>query len=146
MNKSISDVAELIFAYYPKMRKMYRSLVSIKDIPISITQLTCLHILNQGERLSMTELANEMCMSNQQLTKVIDTLAELEMVDRVCDQTNRRKFYAQLAPKGKKLLCSLKEEVDRKLGVVLRKKSPDEIDTLYDCIAHITTFFGNTED
>ena len=90
---NISELADLIFAYYPKMRKMYRNLVSIKDIPISITQLTCLHILNQTNELSMSELASDLCMSNQQLTKVVDALAELNMVERVCNPQNRRMMY-----------------------------------------------------
>ncbi len=141
--KNISELADLIFAYYPKMRKMYRSLVSVKEIPISITQLTCLHILNQNSELSMSELADDLCMSNQQLTKVVDALAELNMVERVCDPNNRRKFYAKLAPKGAEFLRSLKEEVDRKLGYVLRKKSQEEIDKLYDSIAYVMSYFGS---
>lgn len=142
---NISELADLIFAYYPKMRKMYRNLVSIKDIPISITQLTCLHILNQTNELSMSELASDLCMSNQQLTKVVDALAELNMVERVCNPQNRRMMYARLAPKGSELLSSLKEEIDRKLGYVLRKKSQEDIDKLYNSIAYVMSYFGHTE-
>ncbi len=146
MSRSVSELADLIFAYYPKMRKMYRNLVSIKDIPISITQLTCLHILNQSSQLSMSELAADLCMSNQQLTKVIDVLTDMDMVERVCDEHNRRKFYARLAPKGTELLNSLKNEIDRKLGYVLSKKSSDEIDKLYDSIAYVMSYFGYREE
>lgn len=143
MNKSIPELAELLFAYYPKIRKLYRNLMSIKNIPISITQLTCLHILSQNNELSMSELAKDLCMSNQQLTKVVDTLAELNMVERVCDSSNRRKFYAKLTDKAKELLANLKEEVDFKLGYVLDKKSPDEINKLYDSIAYVMSYFDN---
>lgn len=146
MNKSVSELVELIFAYYPKIRKMFRNLVSIKDIPISLTQLTCLHVLEQNDRLSMTELADSLCMSNQQLTKLVDALVDYGMVERVCDPQNRRKFYAELSPKGKELLASLKQEVDRKMGHVLRKKSPDEIDNLYDNIAYVMSYFGYKEE
>lgn len=144
MNKNISELADLIFGYYPKLRKLYRNLVSIKDIPISMTQLTCLHIINTNDGLSMSELADDLCMSNQQLTKVVDALVEFEMVERVCDPKNRRKFYAKMAPKGKKMLDDLKEEVDRKLGFFLRKKSQEDIDKLYDSFCYIATYFGYT--
>ena len=142
MNKNISELADLIFAYYPKLRKMYRNLVSIKDIPLSLTQLTCLYIINQSDELSMSELASDLCMSNQQLTKIVDALVEMGMVERVCDEKNRRKFYAKLSPRGRELLESLKEEVDKKLGYVLRKKSDDEIDKLYSAIEYIASYFG----
>ncbi len=141
MNSKISELADLIFAYYPKMRKMYRDLVSINDIPISLTQLTCLHILNQNGELSMSELAEDLRMSNQQLTKVVDTLVELQMAERVCDPQNRRKFYARLAPKGRELLDSLKKKIDRRLDFALRKKSKEEIDKLYDSIAYVMSYF-----
>ncbi|MCH5159996.1 MAG: MarR family transcriptional regulator [Clostridiales bacterium] len=142
MSKSVSELANLIFAYYPKLRKMYRNLVSIKDIPLSLTQLTCLYIINENDELSMSELASDLCMSNQQLTKVVDALVEFEMVERVCDEKNRRKFYASIAPKGRELLQSLKEEVDKKLGYVLRKKSDDELDKLYSAMEFIASYFG----
>lgn len=142
MSKAVSQLADLIFAYYPKIRKMYRNLVSIKDIPISMTQLTCLYIINHNDRLSMSELASDLNMSNQQLTKIVDALVEFEMVERVCEPSNRRKFYAQITPKGKNMLSELKKEIDRKLDFVLRKKSPDEIDKLYDSFAYIASYFG----
>lgn len=143
MSKTVSELANLIFAYYPKLRKMYRNLVSIKDIPLSMTQLTCLYIISHSDGLSMSELASDLNMSNQQLTKIVDALVEFEMVERICDESNRRKFYARIAPKGKELMLSLKEEVDKKLGHVLAKKSDDEIDKLYAAMEYIATYFGH---
>ena len=142
MSKSVSELANLIFAYYPKLRKMYRNLVSIKDIPLSMTQLTCLYIIHHSDGLSMSELASDLNMSNQQLTKVVDALVDFEMVERVCDENNRRKFYANITPKGRELLVSLKTEVDKKLSYVLRKKSDDEIDKLYSCLEYVASYFG----
>ena len=142
MSKSVSELADLLFAYYPKMRKLYRSLVSIKDIPISLTQLTCIYIIDRHDGLSMSELADDLCMSNQQLTKIVDALVELELVERVCDPKNRRKFFAKPTEKCHNMLASLKTEVDRKLTWALRKKSPDEIDKLYDSFAYVASYLG----
>ena len=143
MSKTVSELADLLFAYYPKMRKLYRSLVSIRDIPISLTQLTCIYIVDQHDGLSMSELADDLCMSNQQLTKIVDALVELDLVERVCDPNNRRKFFAKPTEKGKNMLASLKTEVDRKLTFALRKKSPDEIDKLYDSFAYVASYLGH---
>ena len=143
MSKTVSELANLIFAYYPKLRKMYRNLVSIKDIPLSMTQLTCLYIIHHSDGLSMSELASDLNMSNQQLTKIVDALVEFEMVERICDEKNRRKFYARMAPKGKELMQSLKQEVDKKLSHALGKKSEDEIDKLYSAMEYIASYFGH---
>lgn len=142
MSKNVSELADLIFAYWPKVRKVFRNLVSIKEIPISMTQLTCLYIIYQNDSLTMSELASDLNMSNQQLTKVVDALEGFEMVERVCDPSNRRKFYAKITEKGKETLSALKTEIDRKLSFALRKKSSDEIDKLYDSFAYIASYFG----
>lgn len=143
MSKTVSELANLIFAYYPKLRKMYRNMLPLKDIPLSMTQLTCLYIISHSDGLSMSELASDLSMSNQQLTKIVDALVEFDMVERICDEKNRRKFYAHVAPKGKELMQSLKAEVDKKLGHLLAKKSEDEIDKLYSAMEYIASYFGH---
>lgn len=145
MSRTASDLAELITAYYPKLRKIFRNLVSIKDVPISMTQLTCLTIIFKQDELTMSDLAEELSMSNQQLTKVVDALVDFDMVERSTDPNNRRKIYAKITDKGRKTVSDLRQEIDKKLGHVMRQFSPDEMDKLYDCIAHIASYFGYKE-
>ncbi len=145
MSKTVSDLADLIFTYYPRLRKVFRNLVSIKDVPISMTQLTCLSIVNKRGQLNMSDLADELSMSNQQLTKVVDALCEFEMVERAYDPSNRRKVYAKITAKGQQTLADLRQETDKKLGHIMRKFSEDEMDKLYDSIAHIAKYFGYKE-
>lgn len=146
MSKNVTDLIELISTYYPKLRKVFRNLVSIKDFPISMTQLTCLNVIDKQGQLTMSALATELSMSNQQLTKVVDALVGFEMVQRVYDSENRRKIYAQITPKGKQTLDDLHNELDKKLGYLMNKFSDDEMDKLYDCVAHIASYFGYKED
>ena len=145
MSKTVADLTDLITTYYPKMRKIFRALVSIKDVPITMTQLTCLTIIDKHGKLTMSALANELSMSNQQLTKVVDALVGFEMVERCYDEGNRRKVYAQATDKGKQVLTSLNDELSKKLNWLLCKFSDDEMDKLYDCLAHIASYFGYKE-
>lgn len=146
MSKSINDITELILAYYPRLRQVFRHLVSIKDVPISMTQLTCLFVLNKNEQLTMSDLADELSMSNQQLTKVVDALCEFEMAERVVDSDNRRKVFAKITPKGLQTISEFNLEVSKKLGKLMQKMPEDEIDRLFDCIAHVASYFGYKEE
>lgn len=146
VSKPVSEIVELIFDYYPRVRKSFRNLVSIKDVPISMTQLTALNILDKHDSMSMTELANDLNMSNQQLTKVVDVLVGFDMAERCVDPNNRRKICAKVTAHGKETLNSLKKEVDRKLSFVLHKTTDEELDKLYDSIDCISTFFGFDKD
>lgn len=146
MSKSISDITELIIAYYPKLRQVFRHLVSIRDVPISMTQLTCLFVLNKNEKLTMSDLAKELNMSNQQLTKVVDALCDFEMAERIVDEKNRRKVFAKITPKGLQTISEFDAEINRKLGKLMQKMPDDEIDRLFDCFAHVATYFGYEEE
>lgn len=142
VKKNVSDLADLIFNYYPYIRKWFRDLVSIKNIPISMTQLTCLNIIASQEKLTMTELAENLNMSNQQLTKVVDALVDLKLAERAYDDTNRRKIYAVATPEGQQVLTSLKVEIEIKLGKALNKRTAKEIDNLYHSLKFLAKYFN----
>ena len=144
MSKKTTDLAQLIVAVYPNIRKVFRHLVSLKDAPVSMTQLTCLSIIEKQGKLTMSVLAKRLSMSNQQLTKVVDTLEGFELVDRSVDEENHRQIFVQATQKGKDLIAALGEEIDRKLSFVLRNKE-GEIDNLYNALAYLAGFFGTNE-
>lgn len=140
MSKTVADITDLIITYYPRLRKIFRNLVAIKDIPISVTQLTTLAIVARRGRITMSNLAQELHMSNQQLTKVVDALCELEMVERVIDNDNRRKIYAQTTIKGAQTVADFGVEVREKVNEIVGASSAEEIDHLYLCLAHIGSY------
>ena len=144
MSKKTTDLAQLIVAVYPNIRKVFRHLVSLKDAPVSMTQLTCLSIIEKQGKLTMSALAKRLSMSNQQLTKVVDTLEGFELVDRSVDEENHRQIFVHASQKGKDLIAALGEEIDRKLSFVLRNKE-GEIDNLYNALAYLAGFFGTNE-
>ncbi len=138
--EQISQITKQVFDYYPQIRKAYRSLISIKDLPISMTQLTCLHSIIVSGTLTMSELATELSMCNQQLTKVVDALVDFEMVERKADESNRRKFNVTATQKGVETLEKLKREVTAKM-LVASRKIPDEVtQKFFDNIDGITQF------
>ena len=145
MSKTTNDLAQLIVAVYPNVRRVFRHLVSLKDAPISMTQLTCLSIIEKQGKLTMSALAKRLSMSNQQLTKVVDTLEDFGLVVRNVDDANHRQIFVQASQKGKDLITSLKAEIDRKLSFALRNKEENEIDNLYQALAYLANFFGTNE-
>ncbi len=146
MSKSTNDLAELIVAVYPNIRRVFRHLVSLKDTPISMTQLTCLSIIKKGDKLTMSALAKRLSMSNQQLTKVVDTLEGFGLVARSIDKDNHRQIFVERTEKGNDVIQSLKAEIDRKLTYVLRRQEEGEIDNLYNCLAYLAKYFANVDE
>lgn len=146
MSKNTIDLAELIVAVWPNIRRVFRHLVSLKDAPISMTQLTCLSIIEKQNKLTMSALAKKLSMSNQQLTKVVDTLEGYELVVRTVDETNHRQIFVQTSEKGNQLMHALRAEIDRKLNYVLRNQEEGEIDNLYNCFAYLAKYFAKIDE
>ena len=146
MSKSTIDLADLIVAVYPNIRRVFRHLVSLKDTPISMTQLTCLSIIKKEDKFTMSALAKRLSMSNQQLTKVVDTLENFGLVTRSIDTDNHRQIFVERTEKGNEVIQSLKGEIDRKLSYVLRHQEEGEIDNLYNCLAYLAKYFANIDE
>ncbi len=146
MSRSTNDLAEMIVSVYPNIRRVFRHLVSLKEAPLSMTQLTCLSIIEKQDKLTMSDLASRLSMSNQQLTKVVDTLEDFDLVERSVDKDNRRQIFVQTSQKGKEVMNSLRAEIDRKLSYVLRHQEEGEIDNLYNCLAYVASYFTNTNE
>ena len=142
MGKTVAEISDLIVNFYPRLRKIFRNFVAIKDIPITVTQLTSLAIVAKRGRITMSDLAEELCMSNQQLTKVVDALCEFEMVERIVDNSNRRKIYAQVTPRGAQTIGDLRSEATVKINEVIGESSAEEIDKLYHSLAHLASYIN----
>lgn len=146
MSKNTNDLAQLIVAVYPNIRRIFRHLVSLKDTPISMTQLTCLSIIEREHKLTMSALAKRLSMSNQQLTKVVDTLEDFGLVVRSVDEDNHRQIFVQTSPKGDQTMHDLRAEIDRKLTYVLRNQDEGEIDNIYHSLAYLAKYFAKIDE
>lgn len=111
-----------------------------------MTQLTCLSIIEREHKLTMSALAKRLSMSNQQLTKVVDTLEDYELVVRSIDEDNHRQIFVHTSPKGDQIMHSLREEMDRKLTYVLRNQNDGEIDNIYQSLAYIAKYFAKIDE
>lgn len=145
MKEKISQMTQSTFLLYPTIRKSFRSLVALKSLPLSTTQLVCLNTVDTMENCTMSALAKELQMSNQQLTKVVDALEEMGTVERKYNEKNRRQVLVYLTEKGKKFLSDLRNEVSKKLEVLFKSLPSDESQGLIDSILNLLDNLQNLE-
>ena len=146
MKEQISQMTELAFHLYPTIRKSFRSLVALKSLPLSTTQLACLNTIDTMEKCTMSALAKRLQISNQQLTKVVDVLVDTGTVVRTCNEKNRRQIFVCASEKGKKLLLDLRAEVTKKLTILGESLPADESQALFDSILSLLNNLKRLED
>lgn len=145
MKEKISQMTQSTFLLYPTIRKSFRSLVALKSLPLSTTQLVCLNTVDAMDNCTMSALAKELQMSNQQLTKVVDALEEMGTVERKYNEKNRRQVLVCLTEKGKKLLSDLRNEVNKKLEALFTTLPQEESQSLIDSILNLLANLQNLE-
>ena len=75
------------------------------------TQLQALMLLErEGKPACMTWLAEELCVSRQQFTKVANALVDKGFVAREPSSENRRMILLTITPEGKMALCGILQD------------------------------------
>ena len=89
MDKQI-DMLKRFIRLNSEMRKVIWNPEVNAQFTIGRKQLATLTALNDKGELNMTNLAREVGVSNQQLTKIVDVLVRRNLVQRGSNPNNRR--------------------------------------------------------
>ena len=92
---------EEILSLNPLFRKtIFRPMETSHTPGITPTQMHAIFALAAHNNLNMTQLSEELSVSKQQLTKIIDVLFEKDYVQRFSDEKNRRLVLLRLTDSG----------------------------------------------
>ena len=86
---------------------------------------------------TMSELAEKLRITKQQLSKMINMLEEKGLVERIHDQENRRRVYIRICDAGREMMDCLKQEMLESTLFGLRSYSPEELFEMDSCICRL---------
>ncbi len=147
MNDSYDrEVAEKILAfmldYYAMIR---RHIVEKNEIRFHSHGFYLLNILesNKDELLTMSACANQMSITKQQLTKIVDLMEGQGYVVRSHDENNRRQIRLSITPEGENYLGELRSMIIAEIIRSLDKFSTGERAEIMDCAKRFSEIFKN---
>lgn len=106
-----------------------------KDHGLKVAEFRCLRIIEPGKSYSVQELATSMHLSPSRLTRIIDGLFAEKLVDRIQSIEDRRFAKISLTAKGQTLVSKLKEEYADLHAEMLKEKTFNEREKIYDGIS-----------
>jgi len=113
-------VAEMIIHLMPLLdKKFVRPLEQQFKVVLSPLQANVLSFLKE-KKATMTELSEEMLVSKQQMTPIIDKLVSQGFVQREYDSNDRRIVQISITITGLNMMDSLKEKI---MTILLEKLS-----------------------
>ncbi len=96
--------------------------------------------------MTMTKLAEELQISKQQLTKLVNDLEAKAYVERVHDQVNRRLVYIHITPEGRQRLYAFALQALLPVRETLKASSPEEKEQLRESIEGMIQFLKKVQD
>ena len=86
---------------------------------------------------TMSFLAEEMGITKQQLTKLVNDLEAMGLVKRIHDERNRRQVYVTLTDDGRNEFEEIKQAMLECAVAGLKDFSEDELEQLGDCLERL---------
>lgn len=94
------QVTSSLMKLFPNYNQHLHMLLSINDLDLTKTQLAAILIIANEQTMSMSELADRMCISREQATRVINPLADRGLIHREIHPGNRRQIDIRLSTQG----------------------------------------------
>ena len=101
------------------------------------TQQLILMTLWLHKKLSLTELSEQICTSNEQATRAVGQLVKSGFVNRAKNQTNRRSIEISLTQKSIDLIKDAQATAAKRIPQRFNELSDEDAKTLVDCLEKI---------
>jgi len=123
-----------VMLFAPDVRKNFMNFPVCAGFKLSPHQFFCLINIYKSGPLSMSGLAQKLGVSNQQLTRIIDSLVENDLVIRFTDPLNRRIVLTKISENGKEILMKVEGSIQKSIAQGLEILTEEEIDA---CLTHV---------
>jgi len=134
---SYTKNATILFNLIPLLDKTFvRAIDQQFRVILTATQARVMGILIE-KKATMTELSNEMLMSKQQMTPIVDKLVLKGFVQREYDAIDRRIIKISLTPSGVEILEEVKVKTLAFLENKLKHLDQDDLSSLTNALTDL---------
>lgn len=121
------QIVSSLLGMFPNYNQHLSSFMNIKELDLTKSQLKVLLILTKEDSLSMGELAEKMCISREQASRVINSLADRDLIDRTIHPGNRRQIDISLSEEGRRQLSHMVRTYSDAMFQALDKLTSEEL-------------------
>lgn len=129
LNESV-EVARL----FQEVMQLFKHNMSkvLCETGISAPQGMVLGLLSKKKKLKITELSNELSLSNSTVSGIIDRLEKQEMVIRERSSDDKRVVYVSISPNFKEMHKGFHKQFEKNLADIMNKGNAEEIHKIYE--------------
>lgn len=131
------ECINMLYEMYPLSRKLVFDTFNLKNSILTRTQQIILLALSLSKTLTMSQLAEKINTSNEQATRAVAQLVEMDFVERKQDTKNRRIINISLTDKAMNFLENTKNNIMDELLKKFERISDDEMLSFRQAVSQI---------
>jgi DNA-binding MarR family transcriptional regulator len=144
--KEIKNAAANFFDLLRHLQnKFFRPLELFIKCDISPMLFRTMGVISEKQTITMSELANEMTISKQQLTPIIDKMIDSSIVERKSDKEDRRIIKISLTSYGSELLENRKNVLLQILSKKFENLALDDMEKLNTALNQINEIINKLD-
>jgi DNA-binding MarR family transcriptional regulator len=129
--KAISPNAEKFHDLITRLQKVMTDIDFSQKACMQAGKMECqlLHYLHGvSGPVNMNELAKVLNVSHSRITRIMDNLVDRALVSRRPSEEDRRCWYAEILPRGKKMAAASQQTVIDQQEKIIKHLTPDKVD------------------
>ena len=131
------ECINMLYEMYPLSRKLIFDTFNLKNSILTRTQQIILLALSLSKTLTMSQLAEKINTSNEQATRAVAQLVEMDFVERKQNAKNRRIINISLTDKAMNFLENTKNNIMDELLKKFERISDNEMLSIKQAVSQI---------
>ncbi len=136
---SKEDVQELREIFREFDRELFYQNTASCCNGISVSQCHTLLEVEKKHNISISELANHLSLDKSTVSRTVDGLVNIDLLERIIPSHNRRKAQLSLTGSGKKVCKQINYTNDTYMSTITNNFSSEEADQLLRLLKKLTT-------
>ena len=121
-----------------------RSTVGAHGIPHH--GLAAMRYVHMQPGITVSEIARQSGMAKSNVSKTVDSLVQLNMLEKRSDPSDQRLVRLHVTPRAEEHFQAVHNAVRDRLGAMLASLRPGQVDTLIDALAALETALAASDD
>ena len=126
---------------FPSYRRMVCGLFDKSEFQFTKTQQMIIMTLWKRENMSLSQLSNRICTSNEQATRAVSQLVKGGYLTRVKNENNRRTIEISLTDKAKAIVNEVQQKALERIPEEFKKLDEQDAATVLECVEKVSRIF-----
>ncbi|GCD12759.1 MarR family transcriptional regulator [Clostridium tagluense] len=113
---------------------------------ISAPQGMVLGLLSKKKKMKITELSQQLCLSNSTVSGIVDRLEKQEMVVRERSESDKRVVYVSISPKFNDMHEIFKKQFEKNIQSTMSRGSEDELHKIFEGLSTLKKLLGDQQN